>query len=159
MAEQGSIQCREVVDEASVPQRTPSDGKEAEDYPRKMLKPNAQLPPPAPKDKVPTDSRPGAGANTQIQYDDILDKAMTALQDAAGLDLGNGKLVMTEDGGVVLEFINEVPEELSEEEELANDALIDRLMEVLKKAGIQLQGEDGEVEQEDEEDKRPLDEL
>ncbi|KAF9053565.1 hypothetical protein BDZ89DRAFT_1004501 [Hymenopellis radicata] len=154
VTEQAYIQCREVVSDGQLTE-TGIDGKEAQDFPRKLVRPKAELPPPA-KDSGKT----GAPGNNQ-QVDDILKKAMNMLlgsgQGVEGAHLANGKLVLSDDGAVMVEFVEDLPlEDLLEDEELGDDngVLMDRLVDILKSAGINVKDAEEEAE-----DSRPLDEL
>lgn len=154
VTEQAYIQCREVVSDDQLTEKA-IDGKEAQDFPRKLVRPKAELPPPA-KDS----GKPGAPGSNQ-QVDDILKKAMNMLlgsgQGVEGVNLANGKLVLSDDGAVMVEFVEDLPlEDLIEGEELGDDngALMDRLVDILKSAGINVKDSE-----EEEEDSRPLDEL
>ncbi|KAK0503162.1 hypothetical protein EDD18DRAFT_621385 [Armillaria luteobubalina] len=132
VTEQGIIRCREIVRE--MPKPLPAIDA-ALDFPHKLMRVKAELPP------APVKKAKGGGES----YDELLRKAVDVLLGSGGKlgELESGKVVVSDDGEVVVEII----EDLDDLDGVQGDgALADRLIDALRAAGIEVatQGEEEE---------------
>lgn len=138
VTEQGIIRCREIVRE--MPNPLPAVDA-ALDFPHKLMRVKAELPP-SPVKKVKGDGE---------SYDELLRRAVDVLLGSGGKlgELEPGKVVVSDDGEVVVEIIEDL-DDLDGGQ--GDSALADRLIDALRAAGIEVatQGEEEEERVRDE---------
>lgn len=134
--EQASISCREVIT-GELPDRSEAAFLPHSDHPLKSPRRKPVLPLPAPP--APGTTAKDGTLSSKLTTDAMLRKALGTIQDLK-LGMGDAEMVEDEDGNILIQFYEDVAFGADDDIEAVEDAAAERLMHLLREAGMDVKG-------------------